>query len=872
MQLNRRPNRFSAHRLAAVATTILLAVAAPFSPQAQTPPFPTPLPMCAAPPSPQTDGWPVAAADSLGSTPGTPVTFSGASLLSNDTGVSLTLTGVDAVGSNGGSITGAGPFTYTPATLFMGTETFSYEISDAAAQTAIGIVTVIVTVPAPDVVAPSVSIAAPLGGSVSGMVLVSASASDNIGVAGVSFFDGATPIGSEVSGTPFQVTWNTTLVADGSHSLSAVARDAAGNTATSASVVVTVANATTVPNLVGLTSVPAQGAIAAAGLTVGTITAVNSPAPDGQVISQSPASGSIVPLNTAVAFTLSLGPALVTVPSVVGMVQATAQSTITGVGLTVGAVTSANSATVAAGKVISQNPVAGNSVPLSSAVALVVSTGPATTGVPAVDKMVFSEGLGKRTTAAFSTTAPGEVLVAFAASDGPPSANSQTLTIAGAGLSWTRVRRAATRFGDSEIWTATAPSVLTNVTVSSTQSSAGVHQSLTVIAFTGVGGVGASNVGGAINGASSVSLATTAAGSVVYGVGNDWDRAVARTIPAGQTKVHEFVDTAVGDTFWVQAANGTTGPVGSTVTLNATAPTNDQWNAAIVELKPGAAPVMVTVPSVVGLTQAAAQTTITGAGLTVGVVTTANSASVPAGKVISQTPASGASVAQNSSVALVVSLGAALGGPVVDKMVFSDGTGARTTAPFNTAGAGEVLVAFATSDGPTSGANTQTLTVSGAGLAWTRVQRAAIQRGVAEIWTATAPGALTNATVTSTQSVTVVLGAAVNQSLTVVAFTGASGVGASNVAGAASGAPQVSLVTQAAGSVVYAVGNDFDLAVARVIPAGQTKVHEFFAPTGDTFWVQSADAVTAAAGATVTLNVTAPTTDQWNFAIVEVKR
>ena len=875
MELNRRPDRSSAHRLAAVAATILLAVTASFSPQAQTPPFLTPLPMCSAPPSPGTDGWPVAAPDSLGSTPGTPVTFSGASLLSNDTGVSLTMTAIDAIGSNGGSITGADPYTYAPAPLFVGTETFSYEITDAAAQTTVGIVSVIVTVAAPDVTAPNVSIAAPLGGTVSGLVLVSASASDNIGVTGVSFFDGATPIGSEVTAGPFQTIWDTTLVAEGGHSLSAVARDAAGNTATSASVVVTVANMTTVPNVIGLTSVPAQGAIAAAGLTVGTISAVNSPAPSGQVISQSPGAGAPAPLNSAVSFTLSLGPALVTVPSVVGMLQATAQSTITGAGLTVGAVTSANSATVPAGRVISQTPVAGNSVPQNSAVAIVVSTGPATTGVPAVDRMIFSEGLGKRTTAAFSTTVPGEVLVAFAASDGPPAANSQTLTIAGAGLSWTRVRRAATRFGDSEIWTATAPTVLTNVTVSSTQSSAGVHQSLTVIAFTGVGGVGASNVGGAINGAPSVSLVTTAAGSVVYGVGNDWDRAVARTIPAGQTKVHEFVDTAVGDTFWVQAANGTTGAAGSTVTLNATAPINDQWNAAIVELTPGAPPpppVMVLVPSVVGLTQAAAQTTITSAALAVGVVTTANSASVPAGRVISQNPVSGTSVAQNSPVALVVSLGAALGGPVVDKMVFSDGTGARTTAPFSTAAAGEVLIAFATSDGPPTGVNSQTLTVSGAGLTWSRVQRAAIQRGVAEIWTATAPAALTNATVTSTQSVTSVLGAAVNQSLTVIAFTGASGVGASNVAGGASGAPQVSLVAQAAGSVVYAVGNDFDLAVARTIPAGQTKVHEFFAPTGDTFWVQSADAITAAAGATVTLNATAPTTDQWNFAIVEVKR
>src|SRR6266850_591812 len=166
--------------------------------------------------------------------------------------------------------------------------------------------------------------------------------------------------------------------------------------------------------------------------------------------------------------------------------------------------------------------------------------------------MVFSDGLGRRTTAAFSTATPGDVLVAFAASDGPGSVNAQTLTVSGAGLTWTRVKRAATRFGDSEIWTATAATALTNVTVSSTPTATGFQGSLTVMAFSGVTGVGASNTGGAVSGAPTVSLITQRAGSVVYAVGNDWDRAVARTLPAGQTKVHEYVAATAGDTFWVQ--------------------------------------------------------------------------------------------------------------------------------------------------------------------------------------------------------------------------------------------------------------------------------------------------------------------------------
>ena len=58
-----------------------------------------------------------------------------------------------------------------------------------------------------------------------------------------------------------------------------------------------------------------------------------------------------------------------------------------------------------------------------------------------------------------------------------------------------------------------------------------------------------------------------------------------------------------------------------------------------------------------GLTQGAATTAITTAGLVVGTVTFSGSGSVPAGNVISQNPLSGQSVASGSAVDLVVSLG-----------------------------------------------------------------------------------------------------------------------------------------------------------------------------------------------------------------------
>lgn len=68
-------------------------------------------------------------------------------------------------------------------------------------------------------------------------------------------------------------------------------------------------------------------------------------------------------------------------------------------------------------------------------------------------------------------------------------------------------------------------------------------------------------------------------------------------------------------------------------------------------------PPNVSVPTVVGLTQSAASSVITGAGLIVGATTQDYSDLVPAGNIISQDPPAGTSVASNSAVALVVSRG-----------------------------------------------------------------------------------------------------------------------------------------------------------------------------------------------------------------------
>ena len=62
---------------------------------------------------------------------------------------------------------------------------------------------------------------------------------------------------------------------------------------------------------------------------------------------------------------------------------------------------------------------------------------------------------------------------------------------------------------------------------------------------------------------------------------------------------------------------------------------------------------MVSVPNVVGLSQASATSSLTTAGLILGSVTGQASTTVPAGDVISESPAAGSSVAQGSAVSLV---------------------------------------------------------------------------------------------------------------------------------------------------------------------------------------------------------------------------
>ena len=92
----------------------------------------------------------------------------------------------------------------------------------------------VVTVVHPDTTAPTVALTSPANlATVQGNVTITATASDNVGVTLVEFLVGGTVVGSDAT-SPYSVVWNSST-AGSTATLTARARDAAGNTKTSAS-------------------------------------------------------------------------------------------------------------------------------------------------------------------------------------------------------------------------------------------------------------------------------------------------------------------------------------------------------------------------------------------------------------------------------------------------------------------------------------------------------------------------------------------------------------------------------------------------------------------------------------------------------------
>jgi beta-lactam-binding protein with PASTA domain/sugar lactone lactonase YvrE len=327
----------------------------------------------------------------------------------------------------------------------------------------------------------------------------------------------------------------------------------------------------------------------------------------------------------------------IAVPNVVGSTQVAASSAITSAGLVVGTVSTASSVTVPAGSVISESPVAGTLVSAGTAVALLVSSGVSVPNVvgdtqAAATSAITSAGLtvGTVSNAASSTVPVGDVISENPTAGTAVNGGSSVSLVISSGESVPNV------VGDTQ--TAATSAITSAGLVVGTVTTA---SSSTVP----IGSVISENptAGTAVNGGSAVALVISSGITVPNVVGSTQAAATSAITSAGLT---------VGT---VSNAASSTVPVGDVISENPTAGTAVNGGSAVALVISSG----VSVPNVVGITQTAATSAITSAGLVVGTVTTAPSTTVPSGSVISENPTAGTAVNGGSAVNLVVSTGPA---------------------------------------------------------------------------------------------------------------------------------------------------------------------------------------------------------------------
>lgn len=114
-----------------------------------------------------------------------------------------------------------------------------------------------------DVTPPTVAVTSPVeGDTFTGVVNFTANASDNIGVAGVQFQVDGTKLGSEVTNPPYSLVYDSSLLSNATHFVTATARDLSNNKTVSEAVPFTASNSgpgDTTPPTVNITA-PANGA------------------------------------------------------------------------------------------------------------------------------------------------------------------------------------------------------------------------------------------------------------------------------------------------------------------------------------------------------------------------------------------------------------------------------------------------------------------------------------------------------------------------------------------------------------------------------------------------------------------------------------
>jgi beta-lactam-binding protein with PASTA domain len=411
----------------------------------------------------------------------------------------------------------------------------------------------------------------------------------------------------------------------------------------------------------GQTQAAAEAAIVADGLTVGNVTTASSgTVPSGTVISQNPTpcTACAAP-GDSVDLVVSSGPASIDVGTYTGLTQAAASAAIVADGLTVGNVTTASSGTVPSGSVISQNPTPCTACAApGDSVDLVVSSGiapPADIDVNdytgqtqgAAEAAIVADGLtvGNVTTASSGTVPSGSVIsqsptpctacvapgsaVDLVVSAGPASIDVGTYTGQTQGAAEAAIVADGLTVGN--VTTANSPTVPSGTVISQNPTPC------TACAAPG----------------DAVDLVVSSGPAPVMIDVNDYTGLAQAAAEAAIVAD----DLTVGN---VTTASSPTVPSGTVISQNPAPCTAcaDSGDPVDLLVSSGPAPVLIDVPDVVGVSQAAAESSIVSMGLTVGNVTTASSPTVPSGTVISQDPSACTEcAAPGDPVDLVVSTG-----------------------------------------------------------------------------------------------------------------------------------------------------------------------------------------------------------------------
>jgi beta-lactam-binding protein with PASTA domain len=202
-----------------------------------------------------------------------------------------------------------------------------------------------------------------------------------------------------------------------------------------------------VPDVVGMTLEQATTSIEDAGFALGDVEEqASADVAEGDVISQSPESGTQADEGSAIDLVVSAGEELVAVPDVTGLTETDARAELEKVGLRASTRTEERS-DVEAGTVVAQEPAVGTEVAPGEVVdiAVAIAAAPESSAIPSVVGLTFEDARKTLETAGFkvqsaetpSTTVAKDVVIAQMPASGtslPPGASVALLVSSGAPL------------------------------------------------------------------------------------------------------------------------------------------------------------------------------------------------------------------------------------------------------------------------------------------------------------------------------------------------------------------------------------------------------------------------------------------------------